>query len=97
MYKSTDAGETWAFLGLRTTGQIGAVETHPQNPDLVYVAALGSPSGPNPDRGVYRSKDGGHTWEKILFVSDSTGFVDLAMNPSNPNEIYAGMRLRVPK
>jgi len=89
MYKSTDAGETWEFLGLRTTGQIGAVETHPQNPDLVYVAALGSPSGPNPDRGVYRSKDGGHTWEKILFVSDSTGFVDLAMNPANPNEIYA--------
>jgi len=89
MYRSTDAGKTWTFLGLRTTGQIGAVETHPQNPDLVYVAALGSPSGPNPDRGVYRSKDGGSTWEKILFVSDSTGFVDLALNPSNPNEIYA--------
>ena len=89
MYKSTDAGESWRFVGLRNTGQLGAVESHPQNPDIVYVAALGSPSGPGPDRGVYRTRDGGATWEKVLFVSDSTGFVDLALNPHNPDEIYA--------
>ena len=91
VYKSIDAGETWTFVGLREVGQIGAVEIHPQNPDLVYIAAIGQAFAPNSDRGVYRSQDGGATWEKVLFVSDSTGAVDLEFAPDNPNEIYASM------
>jgi len=91
VYKSTDAGRTWQFLGLRDTGQIGAVIIHPENPDIVYVAALGSPFGPNPDRGIYRTKDGGATWERVLFVSEKTGGIDLEFAPDNPREIYAGM------
>jgi len=91
VYKSSDAGKTWQFLGLEDGGQIGAVEVHPENPDLVYVAALGHPFGKNEQRGVFRSKDGGQTWEKVLFLSDSTGAIDLELNPENPDEIYAGM------
>jgi photosystem II stability/assembly factor-like uncharacterized protein len=91
VYKSTDAGKSWAFVGLREAGQIGALVVHPNDPDLVYVAALGHPFGPNPERGVYRSNDGGENWERVLFVSDSTGAVDLTMNPDNPMEIYAAM------
>jgi photosystem II stability/assembly factor-like uncharacterized protein len=89
VYKSTDAGETWTFLGLRDVGQIGAVLVHPQNPDLVYAAAIGHAFGPSPERGVYRTRDGGTNWEKVLFVSDSTGAVDLEFAPDNPREIYA--------
>ncbi len=89
VYRSRDAGKTWTFVGLREAGQIGDVEVHPRDPDLVYVAALGHPFGPNEERGVFRSRDGGETWERVLFVSDSTGFVDLAVNPENPREIYA--------
>ncbi len=62
----------------------------PQNPDIVYAAALGSPFGPGPERGVYRSKDGGKSWDKVLFLNNETGFVSLAMNTSDPDEIYAG-------
>ncbi len=91
VYKSTDAGKSWTFVGLRDVGQIGAVEIHPENPDMVYVAALGHAFGPNSDRGVYRSQDGGSTWEKVLFISDSTGAVDLEFAPDNPREIYASM------
>ena len=91
IYKSADGGETWTFLGLRDTGQIGAVEVHPTNADLVYVAALGHPFGPNKNRGVYRSRDGGESWDNVLFVSDSTGAIDLEMSPDNPNELYAAM------
>lgn len=91
VYKSTDGGESWKFLGLRTVGQIGAVEVHPDNPDLVYVAAIGHAFGPNPDRGVYRTRDGGESWENVLFISDSTGTVDLEFRPDNPREIYASM------
>ena len=91
IYKSIDGGESWTFLGLRDTGQIGAVEVHPTNADLVYVAALGHPFGPNKNRGVYRSEDGGGSWDKVLFVSDSTGAIDLEMSPDNPNELYAAM------
>ncbi len=91
VYKSSDAGETWQFLGLEDGGQIGAVEVHPENPDLVYVAALGHPFGKNEQRGVFRSNDGGQTWDKVLFLSDSTGAIDLELNPENPDEIYAGM------
>ncbi len=91
MYRSLDGGDTWTFAGLPEAGQIGDLAVHPRNPDLVYVAALGHAFGPNPERGVYRSRDGGDTWEKVLFLNDSTGAVDLAMNPTNPREIYAGM------
>jgi len=91
MYKSTDGGKTWVFIGLPDAGQVGQIAVHPSNADLVYVAALGHPFGKNPERGVYRSSDGGENWELVLFVSDSTGAVALSMNPQNPREIYAGM------
>ena len=91
MYKSLDGGKTWQFSGLREAGQIGDVVVHPGNADLVYVAAMGHPFGKNEMRGVFRSNDGGETWEHVLALSDSTGAVSLSMNPSNPREIYAGM------
>ncbi len=91
LYRSTDAGETWELVGLEDAGQIGAVEVHPEDPDLVYVAALGHPFGKNEERGVYRSKDGGGTWERVLFANDSTGAVDLELHPANPEIIYAAM------
>ena len=89
VYKSTDEGKTWTHVGLPNSGQIGAIRVHPTNADLVYVAVLGHAFGPNPDRGVFRSKDGGKTWEKVLFRSDSAGAVDLAMDPANPRILYA--------
>ncbi|MFC2170325.1 WD40/YVTN/BNR-like repeat-containing protein, partial [Acidobacteriota bacterium] len=91
MYKSEDAGKTWKFTGLRNAGQIGAVEINPNNPDIVFVAAIGNVFGPNPERGVYRTIDGGESWEKVLFLSDKTGSVDLELSPDNPEEIYAAM------
>ena len=90
VYKSTDAGRTWSCAGLREAGQIGSVRIHPGNQNIVYVAAVGQPFGPNPERGVFRTRDGGKSWQKVLFINDRTGAVSLAMNPSNPNEIYAG-------
>ncbi len=89
IYRSTDAGDSWEFVGLENTGQIGAVEIDPRNPDRVFVAALGSPFGPNPDRGVYRTMDGGESWEHVLFVSDSVGAIDLELKPDDPDVIYA--------
>jgi photosystem II stability/assembly factor-like uncharacterized protein len=89
VYKSENAGKSWKFIGLREAGQIGAVEIHPENPDIVFVAAIGNVFGPNPERGVFRSLDGGGTWEKVLFLSDKTGAVDLEFSPDNPDEIYA--------
>jgi len=91
VWKSMDGGKTWSFTGLPEAGQIGKIRVHPRDPDLVYVAALGHIFGPNPERGVYRSQDGGQTWEAILQVSDKTGAISLAMNPDNPRVIYAGM------
>lgn len=91
LYKSTDGGETWEFKGLRNTGQIGAVVVHPTNPQVVWVAALGSPFGDNPERGIYQSVDGGETWEQKLFVSEQTGGIDLELHPTDPNTIYASM------
>ena len=90
MYKSTDAGDTWTFIGLPKAGQISQVAVHPNDPDVVYVAALGNPFGPNPERGVYRSTNGGNTWEQLLFVNNRTGAVDLVMDPNNPRILYAG-------
>ncbi len=91
VYKSTDAGETWTHLGLEPTLQIARVRIHPSDPNLVYVAALGDAWGPSEDRGVYRSRDGGQTWEKILYRDENTGAVDLVMNPNNPNVMYASL------
>ncbi|MBP1637117.1 MAG: hypothetical protein H6Q10_3691, partial [Acidobacteria bacterium] len=90
VYRSTDAGATWTFAGLREAGQIGALKIHPKDPGTVYVAALGQPFGPSPERGVFKTTDGGRTWRKVLFINDRTGAVSLAMNPANPDEIYAG-------
>lgn len=91
VYKSTDAGDTWRHVGLERTGNTGAVLIHPEDPDLVYVAAIGNPFAPNPERGVYRSRDGGDSWENVLFVSDSTGAVDLEFAPDDPSTVYASM------
>jgi photosystem II stability/assembly factor-like uncharacterized protein len=91
MYKSIDAGKTWSFIGLPDAGQIGSVIVHPTNPDIVLAAAQGNPFKPNPERGVYRTKDGGRTWDRTLYVSDSTGAVDLEFQPGNPSVVYAAM------
>ncbi len=89
VWKSTDAGKTWTSLGLQLTRQIAKVRVHPTNPDIVFVAAQGNIWAPTPDRGIYRSKDGGKNWSKVLFRNDSTGAADLAMDPANPNVLYA--------
>ena len=91
VYRSTNAGRTWQFAGLPDTGQIGAIRIHPSNPDTVWLAALGSPFGPNEDRGIFKTTDGGKTWRKVLYVNNETGGRALALNMSNPNELYAGM------
>ena len=91
VYKSTDAGETWRLMGLEQTGRIPRTIVHPTNPDIVYVCALGHSYGDQPERGVYRSTDGGTTWAKTLFVDEKTGCSDLAMDPSNPRVLFAGM------
>jgi photosystem II stability/assembly factor-like uncharacterized protein len=90
VYKSTDAGRTWRSVGLTDVGQIGQLKIHPKNPDIAYVAALGNPFGWGPERGVFRTRDGGKTWQKVLFINDQTGVVSIAINWSNPNEVYAG-------
>jgi photosystem II stability/assembly factor-like uncharacterized protein len=89
VYKSVDAGKTWKNVGLRETYHIGAVRVHPRNPDIVYVAALGHLWGPNTERGVYRSTDGGQTWQQILTRGNTAGAIDLGMDPSNPRVLYA--------
>ncbi len=91
MYKSSDAGRTWRHIGLRNSKFIGRICVHPQNPDLVYAAVLGDIFGPNSERGVYRSKDGGATWQKILHRSDVAGAIDLTMDPANPRLLFASM------
>ncbi|HET7790603.1 MAG TPA: glycosyl hydrolase [Gemmatimonadales bacterium] len=89
VWKTTDAGKTWTSVGLAETRQISRVRVHPSNPDIVYVAAQGHAFGPNPERGIYKTTDGGKTWTKVLFKNDSTGASDLAMDPSNPEVLYA--------
>ena len=89
VYKSTDAGATWTHMGLAATRVISRIRVHPKNPDLVYVAAQGATHGWTEDRGIYRSADGGETWEKIHFVSDQAGAADLSMDMSNPRILYA--------
>lgn len=89
VYKSVDAGKTWKHIGLADSRHIGRVRIHPKNPDVVYVAAMGHLFGANNERGVFRTKDGGKTWEKVLFRSDKAGAFDLILDPSNPNVIYS--------
>ncbi|HEV2276911.1 MAG TPA: hypothetical protein VGS02_01975 [Acidobacteriaceae bacterium] len=89
VYKSMDAGQTWAHVGLEDTQQIGQIRVDPHDANLVYVAALGHMAGPNAERGVFRSKDGGKTWQKVLFKSDKAGAIDLAMDVNNPRVLYA--------
>ncbi|MDG1879265.1 MAG: hypothetical protein P8I84_02090, partial [Paracoccaceae bacterium] len=91
MYKSTDAGRTWTHIGLENTKHIGEIRIDPNNPDIVYVAAFGDAFGPNSDRGVYRSTDGGKNWKKVLYQSDKAGAIDLSMDPSNPRILFAAM------
>ncbi|MEM7300395.1 MAG: glycosyl hydrolase [Pseudomonadota bacterium] len=91
VYKSEDAGRTWKHMGLAESRHIGEIRVHPTNPDFVYVAAFGHAFGSNPERGVYRSKDGGETWECVLFESDKAGAIDIAMDPNNPRILYAAM------
>ncbi len=91
MYKSTDAGRTWAHIGLDDTRQIGRVAVDPKNPDVVFVAAIGHAYGGNPDRGVYRTRDGGATWQKVLFKGNDVGAVDVTIDPSNSQTIYASL------
>ena len=89
VWKSTDAGKTWKHVGLADSRHIPRIRIHPRDPDLVYAAVLGHLFGPNEERGVYRSRDGGETWERVLFVSDEAGAADLAMDPTNPRILYA--------
>ncbi len=91
IWRSGDAGRTWSFAGLRDVGQIGAVRVHPRDPDRVLVAAVGNAFARNRERGVYRTSDGGRTWKNVLFLSDSTGAVDVELQPGNPDVIYASM------
>jgi photosystem II stability/assembly factor-like uncharacterized protein len=91
VYKSTDAGKSWVHVGLRETRHIARVLVHPRNADLVYVAALGHTYGPNPERGVFRSGDGGKTWQKVLYKDEKTGAADLAFDPRNPNVLFAAL------
>jgi photosystem II stability/assembly factor-like uncharacterized protein len=89
VYKSMDAGKTWKQAGLADSRQIGRVAVHPQDANIAFVAALGHPFGPNQERGIFRTRDGGATWEKVLFVDDKTGAVDVVIDPVNPRIVYA--------
>ena len=89
VYKSTDAGKTWTHMGLADTQAISRIRVDPTNPDIVYVAALGHPYGPNAERGVFRSRTAGTTWKKVLFRSERAGAVDLCLDPSNPRVLFA--------
>lgn len=97
IYKSTDGGVTWTAMGLEKTQHIGRIVVHPTDPDIVYVAALGALWTSNPERGLYRTDDGGKSWKLSKFISDKAGFVDVAMDPRNPNVLYAASWERVRK
>ncbi len=91
VYKSTDAGATWSHVGLADVGNIGGIRVHPSNPDIAFVAAIGNPFKATNDRGLYKTTDGGKSWQRVLYVSDSTGAVDVEFQPGNPNVLYASM------
>ncbi|MGH9597015.1 MAG: VPS10 domain-containing protein, partial [Edaphobacter sp.] len=90
VYKSIDSGTTWTHMGLEKTGRISRVIIDPSNPNIVYVAAIGTGYGPQPERGVFRTKDGGKTWDRVLFVDENTGASDLTMDPTDPQKLIAG-------
>jgi photosystem II stability/assembly factor-like uncharacterized protein len=89
VYKSTDGGQSWQNMGLKDSEHIGRILIHPKNPDIVYVAAVGHLWGPNKERGIYLTRDGGKTWEQSKFLNEETGFIDLAMDPRDPDTVYA--------
>ena len=95
VYKSTDGGDTWANVGLKETRHIARLRIHPANSDVVYVAAMGDMFGPNPDRGIYRTQDGGETWKQILYKGETTGGVDITIDPSDPNVVIASINHHV--
>ena len=91
IYKSTDGGDTWTNMGLEKTARIGRIVIHPTNPNIVYVAALGHAHGPQKERGIYRTTDGGKSWEHVLFINENTGGIDIAIDLNNPNFLLASM------
>lgn len=91
VYRSTDGGKTWSHLGLENTRNIGKVRVHPQDPDTAYVAALGHAHGPNPERGIFRTRDGGKTWKKVLSRGTKAGGIDISIDPTNPRIVYASL------
>lgn len=95
IYKSTDGGDSWSYAGLEESRNIGRLVVHPDDPDIVYAAAMGSLFGDSPERGIYKTTDGGANWEKILFISDSTGGIDLVMHPESNDTLYAAMWERI--
>ena len=91
VYRTLDGGKTWKNVGLRDSRAIGKVVINPMNPDIVFVAALGHPYGPNTERGIFRTTDGGKTWEKVLYKDENTGGIDIAFDPHNPNILFAAL------
>ncbi|MFI5105121.1 MAG: WD40/YVTN/BNR-like repeat-containing protein, partial [Terriglobales bacterium] len=91
VYKSIDAGKTWSYAGLRDTHAIGRIFVNPKNADIAFVAALGHPFGPNPERGIFRTTDGGKTWDKVLYKDENSGGIDLSFDPNNANVIFAAL------
>ena len=89
IYRSTDGGDNWLHRGLEESGRIGRVVVHPLNPDVAYAAAMGHGYGPQDERGVYRTRDGGESWQRVLFVDRLTGAIDLVMDPNNPRILFA--------
>ncbi|HSG46436.1 MAG TPA: hypothetical protein VLA43_01360 [Longimicrobiales bacterium] len=94
VYRSLDGGRTWNDLGLHETRHVSRIVVHPRDPDVAYVAAVGHLWGPNPERGVFRTRDGGATWEKVLYIDENTGAIDLVMDPGDPNTLFAAMYQR---
>ena len=91
IYKSVDGGKSWKLMGLENSERINRIALHPNNPDIAYVAALGTLWAPNTERGVFRTADGGETWQRVLYVDENTGATDIKMDPSNPDKLFAGM------
>src|SRR6185295_856940 len=94
VYKSTDAGATWRSSGLKDSRSVGRIVIDPTTPDVVYVAAVGHLWGPNPERGVFKTTDGGRTWKRALYIDDNTGANDLVIDPENPQVLFASMYQR---
>ena len=91
IYRSLDGGASWSMMGLEDTRTIHRIRIHPTDPKTVYVAAMGSAWGPNPERGVFRTRDGGETWDHVLSIDDTTGCAEMIMDPSNPDKLFAAM------